>query len=158
MNKISPSRYRILFSQLSLSLEEFIEEIDKHSLHNIVSGTWSVKDVLCHIVYWHTYYANQYDALAKGQKPFIFSSRGGSTRNQDGVNSLKPKSKKDLIMLLKKSNASLYQSIVIKEIPSMSYTNRRHYTSDEFLEVVIGHIKRHTDQVRREKNKIHIMS
>lgn len=145
------TKYSKAFSSLSKTVELFIKEVNKQSLNNVAADKWTVKDVLCHIVFWHQYYAKQYASLAAGKKPFIFTSKGGSTRNQEGVNSLNDHSKKDLIRFLNKANESLYRSIVIRQIPGMDYTDRNHYKTKDFLEIVIGHIRRHTIQVRRAK-------
>lgn len=145
------SKFRQLFSSLDKTVQLFIKEVNEQKLTNIAAGSWSTKEVLCHIVFWHRYYAQQYSALARGKKPLVFTSRNGSTRNKEGVNTLKHMSKKDLIKMLNKAHNNLYQAIVIKNVPEMSYTDHRKYKTDEFLKVINGHIKRHTIQIRRAK-------
>lgn len=152
--KGSSSKYTSLFLSLTEAVGEFLQEIEKQRLQNMATEKWSVKDVLCHIAFWHNYYAQNYSSLASGTKPYIFKSKGGSTRNQEGVDSLNHKSQKDLIKLINKAQASLYESIVVKEVPKMSYTDRRKYKTDEFLGEITRHIQRHTMQVRRAKKTI----
>ena len=152
------SKYSSSYSVLKDTLDDFIRQVNKQNLSSLATDSWTVKDVLCHITFWHQYYARQYADLATRKKPFIFTSKGGSKRNQEGVNSLRHLSKKALLKLLNKSNKSLYNSIVIKKISGMDYTDKKHYKSEEFLDVVIGHIKRHTVQVRKAKvvpDKVH---
>lgn len=146
------ARYSKLFSRLEIVLQDFINEVNKSKLTKAATDEWSVKDVLCHITFWHGYYAEQYAALATNKKPFIFTSRGGSARNQEGVDSLKGLSKKDLIKKLLIAQKSLHKSIVVSKVHQMNYTDRTTYKTEVFLDVIIGHIIRHTVQVRRAKD------
>ena len=129
----------------------FIQEIGKHSLLDMATKEWTVKDELCHIVFWHDYYAQNYAALAAGEKPFLFVSKGGSTRNQEGVDKLRHKPQNYLVGLINKAQSSLYNSIVVKHVPKMTYIVGRDYKTEKFLEIVIGHINRHTMLVKRAK-------
>lgn len=147
----SSAKYSELFLCLTETIKEFLREVEKQRLQNMATEKWTVKDVLCHIAFWHNYYAQNYASLAAGIEPFIFTSKGGSTRNQRGVDSLKHKSQKYLINLINKAQASLHENIVIKKVPKMSYTDRKDYKTDEFLKDITGHIQRHNIQVRRAK-------
>lgn len=143
--------YSHLFAILDQTLQNFIQEVNNQQLQNMVTDEWSVNDELCHIVFWHRYYAQHYSALAKGEKPFVFTSKGGSTRNKDGVDSLKTISKDELMRLLHMAQRELYESIVVKNVSAMNYTDRRRYTTEQFLDIVIGHIKRHTKHIMKAK-------
>lgn len=149
--KTYSEKYSQLFLLLTEAVKAFLEEVSKHNLRDMATEEWSVKDELCHIAFWHDYYAQNYAALAAGTKPFLFVPKGGSTRNQKGVDMLKHKSQRYLITLLNKAHASLYDSIVVKNVPKMTYIVGRDYTTDSFLEMITGHIQRHTTQVRRAK-------
>ncbi|MFH0749535.1 MAG: hypothetical protein V1917_01300 [Candidatus Gottesmanbacteria bacterium] len=149
--KTSSDKYSQLFILLTETINNFIKEVDKHNLSDTATEEWSVKDELSHIAFWHDYYAKNYCALAAGTRPFLFISKGGSTRNQVGVDKLKHKSKKYLVTLLNKAQTSLYDSIVVKMVPKMTYVVGKDYTTESFLEMIIGHIQRHTIQVRRAK-------
>jgi len=150
MTRLS-GRYSQLFSLLAKAVTSFENEVNKHQLGEKATDEWTVKDQLCHIAGWHEYYAQNYAALASGTKPFLFVSKGGSTRNQEGVDKLKNKSKKFLLTILEKAHASLYESIVVKQVPGMTYIVGTNYTTEKFLEVVTGHITRHTILVRRAR-------
>lgn len=147
----SPDRYSELFNKLSESVDNFVKEVNNHNFSKMATDEWTVKDELCHIAGWHEYYAQNYAAQASGTKPFLFVSRGGLTRNQEMVEKLKNKSKKYLIDLLNKAHASLYHSIVIKKVPRMTYIVGTDYATDKFLEMITGHINRHTLLVKRAK-------
>jgi hypothetical protein len=149
----SSRKYSQLFLSLTEAIEVFIQEVKKHKLQDMATEEWSVKDVLCHISFWHTYYAQNYSSLAAGTQPFVFKSKGGSTRNQEGVDKFKLKSRKSLITLMNNAQSSLYKSIVIKKVPQMTYIVGSEYKTEDFLVMITGHIQRHTTQVRRAKKK-----
>lgn len=149
--KTSSSKYSQLFIILTETVNNFIKEINKHNLLDMVTDEWNVKDELCHIAFWHDYYAQNYAALASDTKPFLFVSKGGSTRNQEGVDKLHHKSQKYLISLLNKAHLSLYNSIVVKQVPKMTYIVGTEYGTEKFLKIIIGHINRHTIFVRCAK-------
>jgi len=149
--KSSSRKYSQLFLSLTEAIKVFLREIEKQRLQHLATEKWTVKDVLCHIAFWHNYYAQNYSSLAAGTKPYIITSKGGSKRNQEGVSSLNHKSQKYLINLINNAQASLYKSIVIKKVPKMSYTDHKVYKTEEFLKEITGHIQRHTLQVRRAK-------
>lgn len=149
--KTSSGKYSQLFILLTETVNNFIKEVNKHNLLDMATDKWTVKDELCHITFWHDYYAQNYAALAAGIKPFLFVSKGGSTRNQEGVDRLKHSSKRYLVMLLNKAHTSLYDSIVVKEVPKMTYIVGKDYVTESFLEMVTGHIQRHTILIRRAK-------
>ena len=145
-------KYSDSFSVLDETITSFIQEVNRHHLQNMTTDKWSVKDVLCHIVFWHRYYAQNYSALAKGDAPIVFTSKGGSTRNQEGVDSLKHNSKDKLIELLQEAQKSLHESIVVKSVPEMNYTDRKKYSTKDFLSEIIRHLKNHTKQIMHVKD------
>lgn len=149
--KETSDKYSQLFLLLTEAVKVFLEEVNKHNLRDMATKEWSVKDQLCHIAFWHNYYAQNYAALAAGAKPFLFVSKGGSTRNQKGVDMLKYKSRRQLITLLNKAHTSLYGSIVVKKVPKMTYIVGSDYTTESFLEMITGHIQRHAALVKRAK-------
>lgn len=143
--------YSELFELLERTLHEFILEVNKQKLHNMATNEWSVKDELCHIVFWHRYYPQNYSALAKGEEPVVFTSSGGSTRNQDGVNSLRAKFKDELLTMLLDAQKELYMYIVDKKVAEMNYTNRKRYKTEEFTDQITRHILGHTKLVKKAK-------
>ncbi len=149
---ISPYSQQI--TTLGERLQTFVQEINRQNVLNMATDKWSVKNVLCHIVFWHRYYAQQYAALANGKTPFIFKSSGGSTRNQGGVESMKHSSKSELIKLLFDAQQLLSKSIMEKNVSEMNYTDRKTYKTGDFLDMTISHIERHTKQIVKSKNVV----
>ena len=144
---------RQLFLELESILNDFLEEVNKKKLGDRATTEWSVKDVLGHITYWHQYYAQQYESLSRGEKPYFHRSLAG--KNVEGRQKKKYTSKKKLIKELLQANQSLKTSILEKKVPQMRYMASRTYETHEFLEVVIRHIQSHTLQVRRAKHINH---
>jgi len=54
------------FAQLTNSIHMFKDEYKLHYPTDPMSDIWKVKDILCHITYWHEYYVKNLKAEAKG--------------------------------------------------------------------------------------------
>lgn len=116
----------------------------------MATSEWTVKDVLCHIVFWHENYAANYQALAEHREPQLPDSM--STINKRGVASLRKLTRKELFVRLGQANKSLKKSIVDKQVSQMIYSKGgRTYETDQFLEMIARHIESHTKQVKRAK-------
>ena len=144
------NNYKKIFTSLSESIELFIKEVKNKKTSLMATDEWTVKDVLCHIVFWHENYAANYQALANHEIPKL--PEGMSTINKRGVSSLRKLSRKELIERLHKAHLSLEDSIIKKQVPQMTYSKGgRTYKTDDFLQMITGHIFTHTKQVRRAK-------
>lgn len=144
------TKYQELFSDLSAKIEIFLETVNKKKLTLMATNKWTVKDELCHIVFWHESYAANYQALAEHTTPPL--PEGMSTINQRGISSLVGCSRQELVKRLRKANQSLGISIIDKQVPSMTYSKGgRTYSTDDFLAMITRHIETHTKQVKRAK-------
>lgn len=142
--------YNGLFTTLSDNIETFIHEVKSKKSDLMGTDEWTVKDELCHIVFWHENYAANYKALADHKDPPL--PEGMSTINMAGVMSLRKYSIKKLITRLNSANKSLHKSIVEKKVPQMTYSKGgRMYETAYFLEMIARHINTHTKQVKRAK-------
>lgn len=140
-----------LFALLSKNLETFIREVKTKQLTLLATDQWSVKDVLCHLVFWHESYAANYRALADNKEPPLLEGPGYML-NPQGVRSLRKYSRNALIERLRDAQESLYESIMEKQVPQMTYKkDGRVYRTDEFLSVIARHVVTHTKQVRRAR-------
>ncbi len=138
------------FTTLTDSIENFIVEVKSKKSTLMATEEWSVKDELCHIVFWHENYAANYKALEEHKDPPL--PEGMSTINMLGVSSLRKFSIKELICRLRKANKSLYKSIVLNNVPRMTYSKGgRIYESADFLEMISRHINTHTKHVKRAR-------
>lgn len=142
--------YNKLFASLSESIESFIQEVKNKGSSLQATDEWSVKDELCHIVFWHENYAANYKAQVEHKDPPL--PEGMSTINMAGVLLLQKHSTDELIKRLLKANKSLYESIIVNKIPQMTYSRGgRIYKTADFLEMVTRHIIAHTKQVKQAK-------
>lgn len=142
--------YNELFSSLSTAVENFIQEVKSKKSGVMTGDEWTVKDQLCHIVFWHENYAANYKALAAHNDPPV--PEGMSTINMAGVLSLRKTPIRTLIMRLRKANKSLYVSIVVDNVPRMTYSKGgRVYETADFLAMITRHIANHTKQVKKAK-------
>jgi hypothetical protein len=149
-NIMESGNYKKLFALLSKNLDVFIGEVKKKKSTLMATDEWTVKDELCHIVFWHENYAANYQALAERRDPPL--PEGMSTINIAGVLSLRKNSMKMLFERLQKAHKSLYTSIVIKKVPQMTYSRGgRVYSTPEFLDVIARHLLTHAKQVKRAK-------
>ena len=114
----------------------------------MATDEWTVKDELCHIVFWHENYAANYKALAEHKDPPL--PEGMSTINMRGVASLRRRSIKELIARFYLANLSLRKSIIKNKVPRMTYSKGgRTYETADFLEMIARHINTHTKQVKK---------
>ena len=146
MNKI----YKDLFSELTSNIELFIQEVESKKSSLKATEIWTVKDELCHIVFWHENYAANYKAMANHEIPKLPEKM--STINIRGVKSLRKSTIKKLILRLYNAHQSLYVSIVEKKVSRMTYSKGgRTYETNDFLTMITRHIAAHTRQVKKAK-------
>lgn len=149
-NSYMNTNYSELFSAFTSSVEAFIREVKNKKSTLMATDEWTVKDELCHITFWHENYAANYEALVKHEVPPL--PDGMSTINMAGVLYMRQYSMKELIEKLRKANKSLYESIVVKQIPQMTYSKGgRTYETADFLQMITRHINTHTKQVKNAK-------
>lgn len=142
--------YKELFAILSNNIETFVTEVKSKKSGLMATDEWTVKDELCHIVFWHENYAANYKALSEHRDPPL--PEGLSTINMTGVMSLRKYPIKELIARLYRANRSLHKSIVEKKVPQMTYSKGgRTYKTDHFLDMIARHVNTHTKQVKRAK-------
>jgi hypothetical protein len=150
---MATQKYSELFQEFSNNLNVFITEVKKQKMTNVATDQWTVKEVLCHITFWHENYAANYEAMVNNQKPPLFDGLGYEL-NRLSVSTLKKYPANELIERLRKAQTSLYNSIMVAEIPQMKYTARwRVYTTEEFLVMIGRHFLTHAKQVKRAKEK-----
>jgi len=142
--------YKELFTTLTSNIELFIQEVKRKKSTLKATDEWTVKEELCHIVFWHENYAANYKALVEHEIPKLPENM--STINVAGVESLRKYSMKDLIHRLRGAHESLFVSIVEKKIPRMTYSKGgKTCETDHFLDMIARHITTHTKQVKKAK-------
>ncbi len=117
----------------------------------MATDEWTVKEVLCHIVFWHENYAANYKAMANNQEPLLLDAPFYKL-NKEGVLQLEKFSIENLIKRLQKAQNTLRIQIIEKKVPQMTYKKHgRVYATPQFLDLVSRHIATHTRQVRKAK-------
>lgn len=140
-------KYSSQLNELSQSLHKFISEFHHQNSTKSVTAQWSVKDVLCHLTYWHKYYAENLSAQAKGEK-HVFSGSTITEINRRGVDSLKSVSTEKLIASLQTSQKQIEKLISDGSVSFMQYrAGIKPYTIEKFLHVVTTHIQNHTKAI-----------
>lgn len=141
-------KYTKEFELFSKNLSVFIDTVKSKRLTLQATDEWTVKDVLCHIVFWHEIYAANYSAQVNNL-PFDLPDNM-STINRRGVASLQRFTRRQLLERLQRAHESLKLSILEHQIPSMIYSKGgRIYKTDEFLIMIGQHFVTHTKHVRR---------
>ena len=148
---MTQSTFEPLLNALQQSIEQFIDEIRHKKLTQRATDAWSVKDELCHIVFWHENYAANYQALALHQEPDLLDGPGYKL-NADSVVALHKYSIKTLIQRLEAAQRELREAILSHNILQMTYKKGgRIYKTEDFLDMVTHHINTHTKQVKRAR-------
>ena len=117
-----------------MNLNLFIQEIKSKKLTLMSTDEWKVKDVLCHLVFWHENYAANYHALATHQEPPLFNAPGYKL-NKQGVAMLRKLPMETLIKRLENAQKILYLTIVELKVPQMIYKKM-----DIFIKVKIFYV------------------
>lgn len=148
---MNSTNYLEPFNKMSNNLDLFVDEVKRKDSRLMATDKWTVKEILCHIVFWHMNYAENYQALSLGKHPALLNGPLYKI-NLIGVYELKENSINNLINLLFKANEILYQSIVVKKVPKMTYKeNGKVLATDKFLHLIERHLYTHTQQVRKAK-------
>ena len=148
---MSSVNYQESFNKMAKNLDIFVETVRSKNSKLMATDKWTVKDVLCHIVFWHSNYAANYKALSLHQIPQLLDGPGYRL-NDEGVKYFRRYSISKLITILYQAQKSLYQSIVIKKVPKLTYKkDGQVYETQEFLHLIERHLHTHTIQVKRSK-------
>lgn len=140
-----------LFDITEERLREFIKAVNRKPGNLMATESWTVDDVLRHVVFWHINYTESYHSLALKKKPSLLE---GSYYflNLEGVDALKKVSRRQLLGKLLTAQSSLRTSILtLKVAKTILKSEGRIYTTRHFLTAVERHIRNHTLQVERAK-------
>lgn len=132
------------------TVKEFEEIYNNINLKFNIYDKWDIKDILCHITYWHTIYSNILNSLTLNKTPKLLS---GTYRelNEQGVKSMRKYSKEKLLKTLKKSHTKFHKLILNPKIRKIPYRqDSRKYAPLEYMGMINSHIQGHV----RDLNKI----
>jgi hypothetical protein len=110
---------------------------------------WSAGDVLAHLTFWHESFARNVDDLASARKPVPLKGRL-SDLNQEGVDSMRHFSLHEVMHRFLSAQQVIRDNIFNPTLALIPYRmGSRDYTPEEHLEIVIGHIRQHLQDVRK---------
>jgi hypothetical protein len=141
-------------ADLTESIKRFKKEYQLHYSTDAMSDIWSVKDILCHITFWHRYYAKNLEAEAKGST-YIMPKTKLYLMNQKGVEKMHPYSDEKLFTMLAKAHNHLKKVVFSGKVTQMTYwEGRKPYSLLQFLELINHHIQAHTRGIGRKRKKM----
>lgn len=140
---------RELLARLSETVEQvvgFYESIGDFDV--LVNSTWTARDVLVHVVFWHESFARNVDALAKGVKPSPLKGTYAQLSERASLES-EGQTVGELLERLTGAQRTIERSILDPRIISIPYkVGSRPYTPSEHLGVVNEHVSGHLGKVR----------
>ncbi len=136
-----------LCQNLSSVEEEFIQVINSFNAkvrdQKIAEGSWSVKDILAHIVGWEDEVLKQFKAFLVN--PDVDDTYDIDSFNESSVSSRKNKTWNEIIEELKLSQKEL--SVLISTLSQKNVDAEDRFS--EWLGVLIDHYKHHTMQLKQ---------
>jgi hypothetical protein len=98
----------------------------------------TAKDVLCHIVFWNKYYEETICITDSWAEPYIFPSKGGLKRNQEGVEALRHYSINSVVAQRSQSQSSLFSYIHARKVTAMDVSSQKQYSTEKFFIRISG--------------------
>ena len=127
--------------------EEFTKVIDSFNAkardQKIAEGSWSVKDILAHIVGWEVEVVKQFKAFLVN--PDIDDTYDIDSFNESSVSSRKNKTWNEIVEELKSAQDEL--SAFISTLPQKDIDAEDRFS--EWVEVLIDHYKHHISQLQK---------
>lgn len=153
MKQLTAKNVESKLTYLGDTLHQFIAEYRLHDSSEQVTEVWTVKDILCHLTYWHMYYADNLSAAAKG-KSFVLSNAQYPNLKISEVESMRPYSDAALTTYLAYAQEMIENIIRKGTIKYIVYREGfKPCPIPEFLDVVTGHIRQHTTLLRLLRQK-----
>lgn len=139
-----------LCENLSSVEEEFVQVIDSFNAkvrdQKIAEGSWSVKDILAHIVGWEDEVLKQFKVFLVN--PDVDDTYDIDSFNESSVSSRKNKTWNEIIEELKSAQKELLAFISTLSQKDIDAEDR----FSEWVEVLIDHYKHHTRQLNNLAN------
>jgi len=140
-------------AKLNLVIQEFIKFYKTETDFSILVNTsWSAKDILGHVTFWHQSFARNISSLGKQEKPNVLKGKLSEV-NDLSVQSTEKLDITQLICNLRNSQKEIEKHIFNEDIKLIPYKKgSRDYSRAEHLEIVYNHIKKHLKEVRKASN------
>ena len=115
----------------------------------LVDGSWTVRDVVGHVTFWHESFARNVDDLVHARRPTPLRGRL-SDLNEQGVAEARAVPLDTIVDRLRAAHATIRASILSPTLGLIPYrVGSRPYTPGEHLEVVRDHVRAHARSLER---------
>jgi hypothetical protein len=115
----------------------------------LVDGSWTVRDVVGHVTFWHESFARNVDDLIHGRRPTPLRGRLADL-NERGVAEARALPLDTIVDRFRAAHATIRASILSPTLGLIPYrVGSRPYTPSEHLEVVRDHIRTHSHSLER---------
>ncbi len=142
-------RYTLLTDSLTL----FISDVRKSNKYRKVYDDWSVKEILCHVTFWHINYAENLIAEEENKERPLLKGKY-SVINTLAFKTLRRFSTENIIKKLVDANMEIGEVVKRGKVSKMTYKEgARDYSMEEFLDMIEAHIRNHAKDIRRRKRK-----
>jgi len=141
-------------TELLAELDSAVERLLAAAAANVsddvlVDGSWSVRDVVGHVTFWHESFARNVDDLVHARRPTPLRGRL-SDLDKRGVAEAGAVPLDAIVDRLRGAHATIRASILSPTLGLIPYrVGSRSYTPSEHLEVVRHHIRAHARSLER---------
>jgi hypothetical protein len=138
-----------LAAELDAAVERLLTAAATTSPEVLVDGSWTVRDVVGHVTFWHESFARNVDDLVHGRRPTPLRGRL-SDLNEQGVAEAGAVPLDTVIGRLRAAHATILAAIPSPTLGRIPYrVGSRPYTPDEHLRVVRDHVTAHARSIER---------
>jgi hypothetical protein len=115
----------------------------------LVDGSWTVRDVVGHVTFWHESFARNVDDLVHGRRPTPLRGRL-SDLNERGVAEARTLPLDMIVDRFRAAHATIHASILSPALGLIPYrVGSRPYAPGEHLAVVRDHVRAHARSLER---------
>ncbi len=140
---------RILLRWLGETIDQVIEFYDGiGEASALVNSSWTARDALVHIVFWHESFARNVEALARGDKPTPLRGTYAQLAQRASDESA-DQPVTQLVERLSRAQRTIERSVLNPHVVLIPYkAGSRPYAPAEHLTVVNDHVSEHLRKVR----------
>ena len=139
-----------LLAELDSAVERLLAAAAANASGDVlVDGSWTVRDVVGHVTFWHESFARNVDDLVHARRPTPLRGRL-SDLNERGVAEARTVPLDMVVDRLRAAHATIRASILSPVLGLIPYrVGSRPYTPGEHLEVVRDHLQAHVRSLER---------
>lgn len=150
---VAPRR-AILAARLADAVDELASEAERESLPPLTPGEWGPREILCHLVYWHEWYAEVARSINHGD-PVTPKVGAFPEFNRQSVEELGSTPVPALVARLRRAQCSLGTELLTMS-PYARITIKVGTTSrgpDLFADLIETHFRGHLRDIRRMRRR-----